>query len=400
MTNTVKLNTGLKSTATISAAVMLYCLAGTSLASAQGSKWCQAISGGVFCADQKPTPPNFCGTKQITLALADGTAQNPWRQLATAAAINEASQCPNVTAFDHTDGQGNTQKAISDITSLAARGTNAIVVFPDAGPAVLPAIRDAFKQGATIIPYRAKVGGQEGKDYSMFVGFDLKQEGIDWGNWLAKAMDGKGKLVYLGGPAGTSQSIERGQGLAEALKNYPGIEQIGQVPFEVTNWDADRMGKALTALIARYPTIDGVMVDASYGVLTSGAFQRAGRPLPKIAGEDVNSYGCTWKDLHKDGKENNFQYTSNSSASWTVRLAIRWAIATAAGGKMDQPLTIKGPDGTEHVVAGPGEKIVKNFKLDDSLEGKVFCNPKLPDTASNSTSLTDEQVLAALKGGL
>jgi ribose transport system substrate-binding protein len=400
MKNTVTLNIGLKGAARFSAAFLLFGLAPISLGTAQAAQWCQSISGGIFCAPKQEKTPSWCGTKEISLALADGTAQNPWRQLATAAAINEASQCPNVISWSHTDGQGNTQKAISDITSLAARGTNAIVVFPDAGPALLPAIRDAFNQGSTIIPYRAKVGGTEGKDYSMFVGFDLKQEGLDWGNWLAKAMGGKGKLVYLGGPAGTSQSIERGQGLTEALKNYPEIEQIGQLPFEVTNWDADRVGKALTALIARYPSIDGVMVDSSYGVLTSGAFQRAGRPLPKIAGEDVNSYGCTWNELHKNNKDENFQYTSNSAASWTVRLPIRWAIATAAGGKMDQPMTIKGPDGTEHEIAGPGGKVIKNFALDDSLAGKAFCNPKLPDTASNSTSLSDEQVLAALKGGL
>ena len=67
---------------------------------------------------------------------------------------------------------------------------------------------------------------------------------------------------------------------------------------------------------------------------------------------------------------------------------------------MDEPLVITGPNGTEHVVAKPGEKEVTNFKLEDSLEGTVFCNPNLPESASNGTSLTDEQVLAALKGGL
>jgi ribose transport system substrate-binding protein len=374
-------------------------LAGGSQASAQTPQWCKNIAGGVFCAPEAP-PPSFCGTKKITLALANGTAQNPWRQLGAAAAINEASQCPNVTGWDHTDGQGNTQKAISDINSLAARGVNAIVVFADAGPALLPAIRDAHKQGVTMVPYRAKVGGEEGKDYSVFVGFDLRQEGVDWGNWVAKAMGGKGNLVYLGGTAGNSQSIERSAGIAEALKNYPGITQIGTKPFEVTNWDSAMMGKALTALIARYPSIDGIVVDASYGVLTSGAFQRAGRPLPKIAGEDVNAYGCTWNKLHAGGKADSFEYASNSAASWNTRLAVRWAIAQAAGGKMDQPFVIKGPDGVSHTIAGPGEKVMKNFLLEDSLAKKVYCNAKLPDTASNSTSLTDEQVLTALKGGL
>ena len=96
--------------------------------------------------------PHFCGTKKISVALADGFADNGWRQQTTAAGINEASRCPNVTSWTHTDGQGNTQKSISDLQGLAAKGVNAIVVFPDAGPAMLPAIRDAFKQGSAVVP--------------------------------------------------------------------------------------------------------------------------------------------------------------------------------------------------------------------------------------------------------
>ena len=69
--------------------------------------------------------------------------------MTTASAIHEASQCPNVTGWDHTDGQGNTQKAISDLSGLAARGVNAIVVFPDAGPAL----------GMRLISHTATPGG-------------------------------------------------------------------------------------------------------------------------------------------------------------------------------------------------------------------------------------------------
>ncbi len=362
--------------------------------------WCKSIANGIYCAKQSATPPNFCGTKKISLALADGFAGNPWRQMTTAAAINEASQCPNVTSWTHTDGQGNTQKAISDLAGLTARGIDAIVEFPDAGPAMLPAIRDAFKQGSTIVPYRAKPGGKEGEDFSVFVGTDFYQDGVDWGTWMAKALNGKGNVAYLGGPAGTSQSRERSAGIKKAFESYPDIKWIGQDPFEVTNWDSSLSAKILTALIAKYPQIDGVIADLDVPVVTSGTFERAGRPLPLIAGEDANVFGCTWKELHDKDPNSKFQFTTNSAEPWNVRLAVRWAIATAAGGKVDQPLVITDPSGREHVVAEAGAKTVKNFTMDDSLKGVVFCDPKLPPTASNGTSLTAEQTLEALKGGL
>ena len=77
-------------------------------------EWCKKIANGMYCAEPEAKPPDFCGTKQISVALADGFADNGWRQQTTAAGINEASRCPNVTSWTHTDGQGNTQKAISD----------------------------------------------------------------------------------------------------------------------------------------------------------------------------------------------------------------------------------------------------------------------------------------------
>ena len=100
-------------------------------------EWCSKIAGGIYCAQPEAKIPDFCGTKKIAVALADGFADNGWRQQTTAVGINEASRCPNVTSWTHTDGQGNTQKSISDIQGLAAKGVKAIVVFPDAGPAVL-----------------------------------------------------------------------------------------------------------------------------------------------------------------------------------------------------------------------------------------------------------------------
>src|SRR5262245_37204174 len=85
--------------------------------------------------------PSWCGPKKITLGLTDGFGGNSWRLVTTASARNEAAKCPSVTSLSYADGQGNTQKAISDIQGMVAKGVNALVVFPDAGQAILPALR-------------------------------------------------------------------------------------------------------------------------------------------------------------------------------------------------------------------------------------------------------------------
>ena len=371
-----------------------------SCAVAAPPEWCSKIAGGIYCAQPEAKVPDFCGTKKINVALADGFADNGWRQQTTAVGINEASRCPNVISWTHTDGQGNTQKAISDIQGLAAKGVEAIVVFPDGGPAILPAIRDAFKHGSSVVPYRVKVGGKEGVDYTAYVGTDFKNDGVEWGKWMVDALHGEGTVAYLGGPPGVSESIEKSEGLKDAFKGHSGMKWIGQDPYEVTNWDPSQMAKVISALIAKYPKIDGIFADLSGPILTSGAFPRSSRDIPFIGGEDANVFGCTWQKMHAENPNKVFQFTTSSAEQWNIRLAIQWAIASAAGGKVDEPLVITDTKGVKHTVANPGDKNVKNFVMDNSLKGEIYCLKELPESAGNGTSLTIEQTLASLKGGL
>ena len=271
-----------------SALVAFALLAGAApAAAAEQPSWCKAVSNGVYCAAPEERPPSFCGTKEISIALADGFAANPWRQQTTATAINEASRCPNIKSWTHTDGQGNTQKAISDIQGLVAKGVDAIVLLADAGPAMLPTIRDAYKQGVTVVPYRAKVGGKEGEDYTVFVGTNFYLHGVEWSKWMGGALGGKGSVAYLGGPPGASESLDKSAGIKQGLKDFPDIKWIGQDPYEVTNWDPSMVAQATTGLIAQYPKIDGLFADLTISVLTSGAFPRANRNLPLLAGQEL-----------------------------------------------------------------------------------------------------------------
>ena len=101
--------------------------------------------------------------------------------MTTASGAEEAAKCPSITQYEYADGQGDTQKAISDINSMAARGINALVVFGDAGPAVLPALTNAHRAGTIVVPYRVNVGGKEGENYAKFIGSSFVEDGVELG---------------------------------------------------------------------------------------------------------------------------------------------------------------------------------------------------------------------------
>jgi ribose transport system substrate-binding protein len=325
--------------------------------------------------------PSWCGSKKVSLGLADGFGDNNWRQVTAAEAKAEIAKCPSVTSYSYTDGQGNTQKAISDIQGLVAKGTSALVVFPDAGQAVLPALRSAHQAGVVTVPYRVDPGGKPGSDYDAFVSTDFKQAGVLWGQWLVKALNGKGNVLNLGGPPANSQSLAEFQGMQSVLKDHPGIKFIGTTPYEVTNWDAAQTQKVVTAALSKYPKIDAITTDFGSALASSfSAFAQAGRPIPAIATEDSNQLACDWQKDKAAGKE--FPLFTVSSQNAMSRLAVQVAVAKASGGVV------------------PSSTVFPQTAFEDSISGQphpVTCEKALPMDAFVSSSLTTAQQIAALK---
>jgi len=319
--------------------------------------------------------PSWCGEKEITLALADGFGDNNWRKITRAEAEAEAAECPNVKEFIYTDGQGNTQKAISDLEGLTAQGVNAAVVFPDAGKAMLPAITNMYKAGVVTVPYRVFPGGVAGFNYNTYVETDFKEAGKLWGEWLLKALPKGGKVLPLGGPAGNTQSEEEYEGMAEVIEGH-NIEMIGEQPFSATNWEPAKTQQVITANLAKYPEIDAITTDFGAALASAfPAFKQAGREIPPIATEDSNELSC-------DQKKEGFPLFTVDSQNWMVRTAIQFAVAEATEG------------------TPPSSNLVPQKAFEDSITGKpnpVMCNEKLSGEAILSSHLSEEELAASLE---
>jgi ribose transport system substrate-binding protein len=324
----------------------------------------------------------WCGPQQASIALADGFGDNTWRELTRYSAVTVAAQCPSVTQYTYANGEGNTQKAISDINSLVAQGVNAIVDFPDAGEAMLPALTKAYQAGTIVVPYRVFPGGQTGQNYSAYVSTNFTSAGVLWGNDVATALNGKGNVVFLGGPPANSQSLAEYQGLQSVFKKYPGIHLLGQQPYNVTNWDPATTQQVVSSLLSKYPTIDAVVSDFGTALAASfPEFQKAGRKIPVIATEDGNSLACDYLSMH--ASDPGFKLFTVSSQTWMVEYAMRYAIALATKGKV------------------PSSNDVPQQNFENSVTGspsKPQCDNTLPPTAIMSSGLTPAQQSAALKG--
>ena len=346
---------------------------GSSAGSASGSG-----ASGNNAASKYP----WCGPQKASIALADGFGDNTWRELTRYSAVTIAAQCPSVTQYTYANGEGNTQKAISDINSLVAQGVNAIVDFPDAGQAMLPALTKAYQAGAIVVPYRVFPGGKSGENYNAYISTDFTSAGVLWGNDVAGALGGKGNVVFLGGPPANSQSLAEYQGLQSVFKKYPDIHLLGQQPYNVTNWDPATTQQVVSSLLSKYPKIDAVVSDFGTALAASfPQFQKAGRPIPVIATEDGNSLGCDYLSMHAN--DPGFKLFTVSSQTWMVEYAMRYAIALATKGQV------------------PASTDVPQQNFENSETGspsKPQCDSTLPPTAIMSSGLTADQQQEALKG--
>ena len=324
----------------------------------------------------------WCGPKQASIALADGFGDNTWRELTRYSAVTIAAECPSVTKYVYANGEGNTQKAISDINSLVAQGITAIVDFPDAGKAMLPVLTKAYQAGAIVVPYRVFPGGTAGQNYNAYLSTDFTSAGVLWGKDVASALNGQGNVVFLGGPPANSQSLEEYQGLQSVFKSYPGIHIIGQKPYNVTNWDPATTQQVVASLLSKYPKIDAVVSDFGTALAASfPQFTKASRQIPVIATEDGNSLGCDYASMH--GSDPGFKLFTVSSQTWMVEYAMRYAIALATKGTV------------------PSSTVVPQQNYENSVTGapnQPVCNKSLPTTAIMSSGLTPAEQQAALKG--
>jgi ribose transport system substrate-binding protein len=304
---------------------------GNAAATAPASKAPTLTADQEIAASGVTSDKSFCGTKPLTLGIGDGFGVNAWSQESYAAARSEAAKCPNVKQIV-TVGGGDLQKSISDVNSMVAQGAKAIVLIPDFGQAQLASIKQATAAGVKVVPWGADPSGSPGSDFVSYVDWDVPASGKLWAEWMVKALHGKGNVIYTGGPAGNPVGQQQLQGITEVFAKNPGMKLLtGTKSWPVTNWDPATAQKVTSALLAKYPKIDGIISNYGTDALASvRAFQAANRKLVPITTLDANGLSCIYKDQ-------NIPLSTISSRNWLGRVAARKAIAAAEGIQNTEP---------------------------------------------------------------
>jgi ribose transport system substrate-binding protein len=234
------------------------------------------------------------------------------------------------------------EKQLADINFFVANKFDAIVIIPDAGD-TLAALKAAHSAGLVVVPWASDPGGVPGTDYNNYVDWDTTDAGKTWADWMVKALNDKGNVVFLGGFAGSAVGHQELDGINSVFSTHPNIKLLtGTTDFVPTNWDQATAQQAMTTLLGQFPQIDGVI--SNYDADAVGivrAFGAASRPMVPLTTLDSNKLGCDFATTKAANA--NFQMVTISSRNWLGRIAARKAIAAFEGVANTEPDSFKLP---------------------------------------------------------
>jgi ribose transport system substrate-binding protein len=266
----------------------------------------------------------------------------------------------------YVDSEGKVDKQIANLEDLIVKGVDVIITTPNSPTALVPVLKKAQDKGIKVVLLAAKINASF---YDSLVTVDDYDFGKTGAEWLAKQLNGKGKIIALNGIAGLSTNEERWKGAKDVFDKYPDIKVVASVNAD---WDYAKAKLEVGNLLAANSEIDGVWSQG--GAMTLGAiesFQAANRKLVPMTGEDNNGFLKKWKELKSSG----FTSIAASKPTWLGSEALKTALDLYNGKAVKKDMILPVPQIT-----------------DENLDKLV--RPDLPDSYWANSRMTDEEIKA------
>jgi len=188
--------------------------------------------------------------KKIVIGLSMNTLNNPFFVDVKNGAQKAADD--NKVDLIVTDAQNQSSKQLTDIENLIQKKPDLIIVDPADSDAVASAIEEANNKKIPVITIdRASNGGT----VVTHIGFDAIKSGNIAGDFLGKALKGKGKVVEIMGIMGTNVAQDRSKGFNQAISKYPDIKIVAK---QSADFDRATAMKVMENILQANPEIDGV----------------------------------------------------------------------------------------------------------------------------------------------
>lgn len=162
--------------------------------------------------------------KQIKVGFAQTGAESAWRTANSESMKSEGKKRGIDLKFS--DGQGKQENQIRAVRSFITQRVDAIVIAPIVESGWDPVLREARRAKIPVIITDRTIQTSDESLFVCFIGSDFLEEGRMAAAWLAKAVNGKGRIVELQGTPGSAPANDRRKAFAEAIAKFPDLKII------------------------------------------------------------------------------------------------------------------------------------------------------------------------------
>jgi ribose transport system substrate-binding protein len=281
------------------------------------------------CSKSEPTSasPEKKAKSTYTIGMSQCNLGEPWRVEMNAQIKTAANKHPNLQMV-FKDAQNDTLKQRSHVEEFVSAGVDLLIISPKEAQPLTEPVAKAMDAGIPVIVLDRRLLGEK---YTCFIGADNTKIGKAAGQWIAKKLNGKGKVVELKGLMTSIPGQDRDRGFREGIAGS-NLEIIFDADMK---WLEPNARQEMESALSRCPKIDCVYAHNDPGA--HGAYlaaKQTGREKEMIfVGIDaLPQEGVAYV---KDGiLDATFQYPTGGAE------AIDTAIKILAGEKVPKEITL------------------------------------------------------------
>jgi ribose transport system substrate-binding protein len=194
-----------------------------------------------------------------TIALVVKTLNNPFFNDMQKGA-EEAAKNANVNLLvQAAEREIDVEKQMQIIENLIQSKVSALCITPSGSKEIVPAIVKANKAGIPVLILDTRVNPEAlaaaGGKIASFIGSDNFEGGRQAGEFMVKALGGKGKVAILEGIPGHETGDSRLKGFRQAVGSSPGIVIVSS---QTANWERDQGYNVFQNMLQAQPDIQGL----------------------------------------------------------------------------------------------------------------------------------------------
>jgi ribose transport system substrate-binding protein len=268
------------------------------------------------------------------IAVVNGFVGNVWRiqMIQTAKAYAATPEiAKDLKEFKVVSVGTDMAAQLGAVEDFVNQGFDAVLVNPNTPTGWDRVIRLANQKGTVLIAFDNEVES----DQMAAVAQDNVAMGVLGGEWLAKHLGNKGKILEVRGVPGFSADLDRHEGLRSVLEKEGNNFEIVEV---VGNWAPGDSQKVTADAIAAHGRFDGIFTQGGSNG-TVQALMDAGHPFVPMAGEGENLFRIQIAE-HADEGLKGLSYGQSPAQ---VAVALKAAIAALKGEKIPQKTSIPNP---------------------------------------------------------